>query len=72
MAASATSGSQTETKDAHKFWGYLIKPDKTAADKLDRLLRGIADCIVGSETAARAYGKLTFSSLTAFNLDEDL
>ena len=33
---------------AHDQWGYLIKPDKTAAPLLEELLLGIAHYIVSS------------------------
>ncbi|KAF2737670.1 hypothetical protein EJ04DRAFT_430439 [Polyplosphaeria fusca] len=32
-------------KEAYQYWGYMIKDDKCGTEKLDRLLRGIADVI---------------------------
>lgn len=33
-------------REACQFWGYLLRDDKTGTEKLDRLLRGIAEVIV--------------------------
>ncbi|KAF2095595.1 hypothetical protein NA57DRAFT_44723, partial [Rhizodiscina lignyota] len=33
---------ETETREAMEFWGYLFKPDKCGTDMLNNLLRGIA------------------------------
>jgi len=40
-----------ETREAMEYWGYLFKPDKCGTEKLNRLLFGIAQCIVRVETA---------------------
>lgn len=40
--------SEIDRQDAINYWGYLFQPDKTPTVKLDRLLRGIAICIVRS------------------------
>ncbi len=36
----------TESKEALEYWGFLFQRNKCASDKLDRLLKGIARCIV--------------------------
>ncbi|KAI9821102.1 MAG: hypothetical protein M1827_003836 [Pycnora praestabilis] len=37
--------SKAEDSPAVEYWGYLFKPDKSATDLLDNLLRGIANSI---------------------------
>jgi len=35
-----------QSQDPLRYWGYLFQKNKCATPKLDRLLRGIAACIV--------------------------
>ena len=42
----ATSEPDAAQKEAHEYWGYLFKPDKTGTDKLKNLLRGLHNVIV--------------------------
>ena len=34
---------EIENREAHEFWGYLFKPDKTGTDKLRSLLSGLKE-----------------------------
>ncbi len=43
---SAPVPTDTETKEAMEFWGYLFKSDKCGTEMLNRLLRGIAIHVV--------------------------
>lgn len=36
-------------REAFDYWEYLIQDDKCGTPKLDRLLKGIAELIVGQE-----------------------
>jgi hypothetical protein len=40
-------------REAYEYWGYLFQPDKCGTELLDRLLRGIAEVIVSSNTLER-------------------
>ena len=42
-----TSEQVAADKEAHEYWGYLFKPDKTGTDKFKNLLRGLHQLIVG-------------------------
>lgn len=46
--AESTEETGRERREALQYWGYLIQPNKHATDKLDRLLRGIANYVVSS------------------------
>ena len=37
-----------DKQDPKQYWGYLFQRNKSPTDKLDRLLRGLATCIVRS------------------------
>ena len=41
-----TATRQQQIDDPAQYWGYLFQRNKAPADILDRLLRGIATCIV--------------------------
>ena len=42
----ATPEQDAAQKEAHEYWGYMFKPDKTGTDKLKNLLRGLHHIIV--------------------------
>ncbi|KAL1603094.1 hypothetical protein SLS59_004751 [Nothophoma quercina] len=43
--AENAANDEATQKEAYNYWGYLLKPDKCGTDKLDNLLKGIADVI---------------------------
>lgn len=41
-----SSQAEAEQKEAHQYWGYLFKQDRTGTDMLKNLLRGLHKTIV--------------------------
>lgn len=53
--AENAANDEATQKEAYNYWGYLLKPDKCGTDKLDNLLKGIADVIVSCSRKAHTW-----------------